>query len=412
MPGQAAPLRPPGSSSSGLGALPAAPAPAPPPPPAPVAATPALNPATLKPFERILAAMSGYNASDLHLKAHSPVILRISGTMRPLGGNPLSNEDIHRLLGDVCTPEQLKKFDDLGDLDFAFMLPDKQRFRFNVFKDKRNNAVVVRRVSQKIPKFKDLNLPPDVFEKISNFDDGLVLLAGVTGSGKSTTIASILDHINETQAQHIITIEDPIEYEFVNKKSFISQREIGTDTKDFKAAIRTLVRQDPDTVLVGELRDHETFEFALTAAETGHLVFGTLHAGTVAQSIGRILGLFPPEKHPPLRQGLEFNLRAIVCQKLLQSAVAGFSRIPILEIMIANPIIRKLVKEGEDAKITQVMSGARIEGMCTFNQNLCERVKAGLITEQLALEVSSNPDQLKMAIQGIELGSAKGMAIG
>src|SRR5262245_57056167 len=176
-----------------------------------------------------------------------------------------------------------------------------------------------------------------------------------------------------------------------------------------KAAIRTLVRQDPDIVLIGEMRDHETFEFGLTAAETGHLVFGTLHAGTVAQSIGRILGLFPTEKHGILRQGLEFNLRSIICQKLLPSINPNFSRVPVLEIMITNPIIKKLIKEGEDMKVSQVMSGAKSEGMQIFNQSLTERVKSGLISEQVALEVSANPEQLKMMIQGIELGSAKGL---
>jgi twitching motility protein PilT len=379
-------------------------------PPASVPAQPRapLNMAALKPFEQVLAVMGQYNASDLHLKAGCPVVMRIAGIMRPLAGQPLSSEDIHRLLGDVASPEQLKHFDESGDVDFAHMLPDRSRFRLNAFKDKRANAVVVRRISTKIPKFKDLNLPEPTFEKIASFDDGLVILAGVTGSGKSTTIAAILDWINENDARHIITIEDPIEYEFQNKRSYISQREIGVDCKDFKAAIRTLVRQDPDAVLIGEMRDHETFEFGLTAAETGHLVFGTLHAGTVAQSIGRILGLFPTEKHTALRQGLEFNLRAIICQKLLPSANPNFQRIPALEIMIVNPIIKKLIKEGEDAKITQVMGGARSEGMMTFNQCLCDRVKTGMITEQVALEVSSNPDQLKMAIQGIELGSAKG----
>jgi twitching motility protein PilT len=363
---------------------------------------------TLKPFEQVLALMAQYKASDLHLKAGCPVIMRISGIMRPLAGAPLTSEDIRRLLNDVASPEQLKAFDETGDIDWAHQLPDRSRYRMNAFHDKRQNAVVVRRISTSIPKFRDLNLPEATFERISSFDDGLVILAGVTGSGKSTTIAAMIDHLNETDARHIITIEDPIEYEFTNKKSFISQREIGVDCVNLKAAIRTLVRQDPDAVLIGEMRDAETVEFGLTAAETGHLVFGTLHAGTVAQSVGRILGLFPTDKHHILRQGLEFNLRSIICQKLLPSLNPQFSRVPALEIMIVNPIIRKLLKEGEDTKITQVMGGSRSEGMMTFNQCLCDRVKTGLISEQVALEVSSNPDQLKMAIQGIELGSAKG----
>ncbi|MEZ0229201.1 MAG: type IV pilus twitching motility protein PilT, partial [Planctomycetota bacterium] len=362
-------------------------------------------------FEQVLALMGQYKASDLHLKAGCPVIMRISGLMRPLAGQPLTSDDIRRLLGDVASPEQLKIFDETGDIDFAHQLPDRSRFRLNAFHDKRANAVVVRRISTNIPKFRDLNLPQDTMEKLSSYDDGMVILAGVTGSGKSTTIAAMIDHLNETDARHIITIEDPIEYEFQNKRSFISQREIGVDCLNFKAAIRTLVRQDPDVVLIGEMRDHETFEFGLTAAETGHLVFGTLHAGTVPQSIGRILGLFPTDKHTILRQGLEFNLRSIICQKLLPSINPQFSRVPVLEIMVVNPIIKKLIREGEDVKISQVMSGARSEGMMTFNQCLNERVKQNLISEQVALEVSANPEQLKMMIQGIELGSAKGLSM-
>src|SRR5579883_890740 len=211
--------------------------PAPQPAAVPAQPRPALNMAALKPFEQVLALMAQYKASDLHLKAGCPVIMRISGLMRPLAGQPLSSDDIRRLLGDVASPEHLKQFDETGDVDFAHQLPDRSRYRLNAFHDKRANAVVVRRINTSIPKFRDLNLPEQTFEKISNFDDGMVILAGVTGSGKSTTIAAILDHINETDARHIITIEDPIEYEFLNKKSFISQREIGVDCVNFKAAI-------------------------------------------------------------------------------------------------------------------------------------------------------------------------------
>jgi twitching motility protein PilT len=216
----------------------------------------------------------------------------------------------------------------------------------------------------------------------------------------------MLDRVNERHQKHIITVEDPIEYEFKNKKSFISQREIGVDCVDFQAAIRTLVRQDPDIILIGEMRDQETFEFGLTAAETGHLVFGTLHAGTVAQSIGRILGLFPVNKHAMLRQGLQFNLRAIICQKLLPSPQYG--RVPINEILIASPIVKKILGEGEDAKLTAIMKGARKEGMMTFDQCIQDRCEQGFITEEVGMKFASNAEQLRLALQGIVLGSAKG----
>ncbi len=366
------------------------------------------NDPKLKPLERLFALMAQYDSSDLHLKSNSPPIMRIKGDMRALQGNPLSSDDIYRLLKEIATEEQMKVYDETGDLDFAHMLPDqaRSRFRLNVFRDKRSNALVARRISTEIPTFEQLNLPADSLKRILDASDGLIVLAGVTGSGKSTTIAGMIDWINTHQAVHIITIEDPVEYEFKNKRAFISQREIGVDCKDFKAAIRTLVRQDPDVVLIGEMRDQETFEFGLTAAETGHLVFGTLHAGTVAQSIGRILGLFPPEKHAMLRQGLQFNLRAIVCQKLAPSP--RFGRIPLNEILIATPIVKKVLGEGEDAKLTGIIQGARTDGMMTFDQCIVERCKAGFITEEVALEYATNPDQLRLALQGIVLGGSQG----
>ena len=366
------------------------------------AQAPGLDPSKLGRFDRLLYSMENYGASDLHLKSGSPVIMRIKGAMTPLSNQPLSSAEIYSLIKEVTNEEQLKQYDDTGDLDFAHRLPNKARFRFNVFREKRSNALVVRRIETSIPSFGQLNLPGDTFTQIASCEDGLVVLAGVTGAGKSTTIAGILDYINTTYPKHIITIEDPIEYEFQNKRSYISQREIGIDCVDFDAAMRTLVRQDPDVVLIGEMRDHITFEFGLMAAETGHLVFGTVHAGTVAQSIGRILGMFPPDKHKPLRQSLEFNLRAIVCQKLLPSCNPAFSRIPILEIMVVNPAIRKLIRNGEDKKINDIIR-LREDGMMLFDQCLIDRVNGGFVTAKHALEVAANAEQLTMALQGIQL---------
>ncbi len=352
--------------------------------------------------------MGQYDSSDLHLKSGCPVIMRIKGDMRALAGNPLSSEEIHRLLAGIASEEQMKLYDETGDLDFAHMLPDaaRSRFRLNVFRDKRSNALVARRISTDIPSFEEMNLPAKSLVSILDAEDGLIVLAGVTGSGKSTTIAGMLDYVNTHHAKHIVTVEDPIEYEFKNKRSFISQREIGVDCKDFKAAIRTLVRQDPDIIMIGEMRDQETFEFGLTAAETGHLVFGTLHAGTVSQSIGRILGLFPVNKHAMLRQGLQFNLRAIICQKLLPSP--QFGRVPINEILIASPIVKKVLGDGQDAKLTGIMQGARAAGMMTFDQHIKERCEAGLCTEEVGMKYATNSEQLRLALQGIDLGGGRG----
>jgi twitching motility protein PilT len=362
----------------------------------------------LQPLERLFALMSQYDASDLHLKAGCPVVMRVKGEMRPLQANPLSTQEIYQLLQGIATPAQMKLFDDTGDLDFAHRLPDKarSRFRLNVFRDRRNTALVARRINTHIPSFAELNLPGDSLVKLLEAEDGLIVLAGVTGSGKSTTIAGMIDWINTNKAKHIITVEDPIEYEFQNKRSYISQREIGTDCLDWKAAIKTLVRQDPDVILIGEMRDQETFDFGLTAAETGHLVFGTLHAGTVPQSIGRVLGLFPTEKHRQLRQGLQFNLRGIVCQKLIPSPTHG--RVPINEILISTPIVKKFLAEGEDKKLNGVMRGGREDGMFTFDQCLLERTKAGLIMEEVATQYATNPEQFKLALQGITIGGTQG----
>lgn len=370
------------------------------------------NDPNLKPLERLFALMAQYDSSDLHLKANCPPIMRVRGEMRPLQLGKLSSDDIYEMMRTITTPEQLKIYDETGDLDFAYMLPDqaRSRFRLNVFRDKRNNALVARRINNEIPSFDDLNLPGESLTKIMEAEDGLIVLAGVTGSGKSTTIASMIDWINTHHAKHIVTVEDPIEFEFTNRRSFISQREIGVDCVDFKAAIRTLVRQDPDVILIGEMRDQETFEFGLTAAETGHLVFGTLHAGTVSQSIGRILGLFPPEKHHVLRQGLQFNLRSIICQKLVPSPVRG--RQPINEILIASPIVKKLLAEGEDKKLNAVMKGGREDGMMTFDQCLLGHTKAGIIEVEDALKFATNPDQFKLRVQGIELGGSAGGIVG
>ena len=254
-----------------------------------------------------------------------------------------------------------------------------------------------------VPTFKDLFLPEKAMTKIAQMEEGIVLLAGVTGSGKSTTIAALLDYINERGRYHIVTVEDPIEYVFTDKKSFFNQREVGTDTVDFKAAIRALMRQDPDIIVAGEMRDAETFEFGLTAAETGHLVFGTLHASNVTQCFGRILDLFPANRQDQIRMGLHFNLKAIICQKLLPSIRPGAPRIPVVEVMIANPIIRELIANNEIAKIADIVANAEEEGMQDFTGALCKLVQGGFVEEKVAMEAAPNPESLRMALQGFRV---------
>src|SRR5262249_20448611 len=257
----------------------------------------------------------------------------------------------------------------------------------------------------KIPSFEKLGLPPSI-EQLCQFPEGLVILAGVTGSGKSTTIASMLDYLNEREPLHILTVEDPIEFTFVDKKSVINQREIGLDVRDWHKALKDAVRQDPDVILVGELRDVDTFEAAIHAAETGHLVFGTIHAASAATTINRILDLFPPDKHVAIRQALANNLKAIVAQKLIKSIKPGVSRVPTNEIMIVNPTIRKLISEGADNKIPDAIRIGYLEGMVDFNENLRQLVERGDVVKEIALEVSPNPDQLKMLLKGIKVATS------
>jgi twitching motility protein PilT len=253
-----------------------------------------------------------------------------------------------------------------------------------------------------VPNFSKLGLPP-VLEKISSYEQGMVIVAGVTGSGKSTTLAAMIDYINEREQLHILTIEDPIEYLFTSKKAVINQREVGIDVSDWTVALKHAVRQDPDVILVGEMRDRETFEAGLNAAETGHLVFCTLHASSASSTIGRILDLFPPDMHGAVRQSLAFNLKAIVCQKLVPSRKPGVQRVPTNEIMIVNPTIRELLIKGEDKKLPDALRIGLIEGMIDFNESLRQLVDRGDIDHEPALEASPNPEALKMAFKGIRL---------
>src|SRR5436309_6869423 len=295
-------------------------------------------------------------------------MMRLRGDIRRVDMRPLTQEDMERLLLPHLSARQRKILEEEGGVDFSYVVgQDECRFRVSLFRQRSKLSLVSRRVNTKIPTFEKLGLPASI-EKLCNFPEGLVILAGVTGSGKSTTIASMLDYLNEREPLHILTIEDPIEFTFTDKKSVINQREIGLDVMDWHKALKDAVRHDPDVILVGELRDVETFEAAIHAAETGHLVFGTIHASSAATTINRILDLFPPEKHGAIRQALANNLKAIVAQKLVKGLRKG--RCPTNEIMIVNPIVKKLISEGEDAKISDAIKIGFQEGMIDFTENL------------------------------------------
>jgi twitching motility protein PilT len=345
-----------------------------------------------------------HNASDLHLKAGQPPMMRIRGDIERLAGAaPLTQEIMEKLVYPNLQPKHKVILEEEGGVDFAYILgKDECRFRVSLFRQRGKLSLIARRVNNQIPSFKDLGLPNGM-EQLCVYPEGLVILAGVTGSGKSTTIAAMLDYINEREKLHILTCEDPIEFTFTDKMSYINQREIGIDSKDWHKALKDAVRQDPDVILVGELRDIETFEAAVHAAETGHLVFGTIHASSAATTINRIMDLFPPEKHTAIRKALANNLRAVVAQKLLKGLKK--SRTPTNEIMIVNPTVRKLINEGEDSKLIDAIKMFYNEGMVDFTENLRQLVEAGAVDKPTALEFAPDPEKLKMAFKGIKVSA-------
>jgi len=348
-----------------------------------------------------------FEGSDLHLKVGKPPILRIKGTLRELQMDILTKEKMEQLCFAMMDDRAKRIFDVDGGADFAHVVDyegEDWRFRVNLFIQMGHVGMVSRKVERFIPNFAGLNLPP-IMETLCQYDQGMVLLAGVTGSGKSTTIASMLDWINERKRKHILTIEDPIEFVYTEQKSLINQREVGIDVKDFEIAMKHAVRQDPDIMLVGEMRDKETFSTAMHAAETGHLVFGTIHASTAPSTIGRILDLFPQDMHTALRSSMGFNLNAIVAQKLLPTIRENPKRVPIVEIMTMNPTIRKLVIEEMDEKLPDAIIIGRQEGMQTFNDSLKSFIDDEFISRATAFEVSPNVEQLKMILKGIEVKS-------
>jgi twitching motility protein PilT len=361
-------------------------------------------------IDKLFRALVKFEGSDLHLKVGAAPIIRVAGSLRPLNRGAIDLDEMNRLLLPMFENDQRRKriFDEDGGVDFAYSLQidDKRwRFRVNILQQMGNPGLVARRVNNRIPDFKSLNLPEGL-EGLCRFSQGMILLAGITGSGKSTTIASMLDWINHNYRKHILTLEDPIEFTFTEDKCLINQREIGNDVKDFMIGMKHAVREDPDIILVGEMRDRETFETAIQAAETGHLVFGTIHASTAPSTIGRILDLFPEGQRAAIRSAMAFNMKAILAQKLLPSIKPGLSRVPTLEVMTFSPVIRKLILEEQDEKLGDAIRIGKDDGMQDFTMSLKQLVETELIDRPTAFEVAPNPEALKMALKGIELRNA------
>ncbi|MEN6458390.1 MAG: PilT/PilU family type 4a pilus ATPase [Thermoguttaceae bacterium] len=358
-------------------------------------------------IDKLFRTVIKLEGSDLHLKVDLPPHVRVNGLLRPLNRGKIDDEEMVRLIFPMINLQERRKriFEEDGGVDFAYMLEVdglKWRFRVNVLQQMGHIGLVARRVNNKIPSFEALHLPPGLAE-LCKFSQGMVLLAGITGSGKSTTIASMLQWINERYRKHVLTLEDPIEYTFTDDKCLINQREIGMDVKDFMIGMKHAVREDPDVMLVGEMRDRETFETAIQAAETGHLVFGTIHASTAPSTIGRILDLFPQNMHSAIRSALVFNMRAIIAQKLLPSIKQGVGRVPTCEIMTFSPMIRKLLLEGQDEKLADAIRISADEGMQDFTMSLRDLVQTDMIDRPTAFEVAPNPESLKMALKGISV---------
>lgn len=361
-------------------------------------------------FLKLLQRAIQKDASDIHIKTGSAPYYRVDGYLEPQEGDTLKAADIEVILDILLSDEQKKFLQKKGEVDLAFTERGVGRFRINVFRQRGTFSLVMRRIKTKTLTFEQLMLPPAV-EKLTLLARGLVLITGTTGSGKSTTLATIVDYINSKRRCHIVTIEDPIEYIHQDKKAVVNQREINIDTADFSSALKAVMRQDPDVILVGEMRDLETFQAAISATETGHLVFSTLHTTNAMQTIDRIIDLFPSNQHDQVRSQLALNLKAVLCQRLIQRA-DGTGRIPACELMFVSPAIQKLIKENRVMQIpTAIMQGAD-DGMLSFNESLHSIVQKRLITLDDAMAVSDNPEELKMIMQGIRLSSQKGGLLG
>lgn len=351
-------------------------------------------------FGDFLKASIKFEASDLIMKSGQKPKIRLRGALKPLDTTPVSGEEFMSIAKHILTEEQFGDLHRLGSVDFAYDYDDTTRFRVNLFQARGKLSVAARRISSNIRRFEDLYLPKSM-EDVAMQPQGIVLLCGVTGSGKSTTIAAMLDYVNERKPVHIVTIEDPIEYIFTDKKATINQREIGIDCLDFKIALRALVRENPDIVLVGEMRDKETFEAALHAAETGHLVYGTIHASSTTQTFSRIYGLFESEEVEQVRRILGYQMRAFVYQKLLPTLHANIHRIPALEIMINNAVVRKHILEGREGELREYFQSIEAQqlGMIDFNDSLVKLVEGEYIHMRVALENSPNVDELQMRLK-------------
>lgn len=349
-------------------------------------------------LDQLLAVALQRSASDIVLIAGSPATLRVNGALTPDAGPPLSAEDIRGILLPMLTPSQLKELQEQKCLDFCFVRSAIGRFRANFHHQRGTLAAAIRLLPEQVPSLESLHLPP-ALAMLTERRQGLVLLTGPTGCGKTSTLAALVDHVNARRHDHIITIEDPIEYQHTNRSSFVEQIELGQDTLSFAQAVRSVLRQDPDVIMVGEMRDSETIAAALTAAETGHLVLSSLHTNDAAQTVSRILDTFPSGYQSQIRQQLSLALLAVISQQLVRAA-NGAGRYPAVEILAATGATRNLIRRGDDHQLRSSIETGRADGMMTMEQSLAELVRAGRISRETAFAHCYHPEDLGRHLGG------------
>ncbi len=349
-------------------------------------------------FTTILEEMLDKGAGDLHFQAGSKPMLRIGGRLTPADAAETSDDDIRDVFRQMAFDEAQVRLNEDRSTDFSFEMPGRARFRVNAFHERGNVSLALRLIPLTIPAFDDLNLPGAI-EEIAQTPRGLILVTGTTGSGKTTTLAAMIDYINENRHERIITVEDPIEYVHTSKKSLIAQREIGGDSHSFLQALRVALRQDPDVILIGELRDAETMRTALQAADTGHVVYSTIHTTNAAQTVQRIIALFPPEERELLLLQLAANLEAVISQRLARTA-DGKDRIPVVEILRNTPVVRKILLDGQPNSLPKAVASQE-QGMQLFDQHLAKLWQAEIITGTEALRLATNPEAVSMVMRGL-----------
>lgn len=354
-------------------------------------------------FNQLLNLAVDNGASDIHIKTNKPAFIRLHGRLEPVDMDAIGQDDVVEFLEETMPEQFFENWRHEGQVDFSYKLEGTGSFRVNGFLQRGTPSMVFRHINPTPPTFEDLNHDPEVFKDLAREKVGIILVCGATGSGKSSTLAAFLNYINQNFDRHIVTLEDPIEFTYTDQKSVFNQREIGIDCPTFELGMKAVLRQDPDIILIGEMRDRDTFETAIKAAETGHLVLGTLHASSAQQAVQRLFEFFTPEQQVSMRRQIAGALKATITQRLVPKMEGG--RLPICEIMIVEGLAKQTIQEGKYESINSVIEATKDYGSKTFNMDLYRLIKAGLVSKKDGMEFSPNPKQLEMNLQGIFLST-------